>query len=164
MMRDLAEKYYLEDNCNCAEALLHTVNDTCGLGLRQEDFRLVGAFGGGFGCGITCGALAGAMAALGGMVIRDRAHATEGFKGLCAAYVSAFADKLGDVNCEVLKERYFADGGSRCLRTVQLAADVFEAFARENGIGMERGDVSLREGGTGCAVCGSNPAETVESN
>ena len=80
MMRDMVENYYLEKDYNCAETTLHIINDTYHLGLSDEDFKLVGAYGGGFGCGITCGALAGAMAALGKLTICQRAPATDGFR------------------------------------------------------------------------------------
>ena len=134
MMRDMVENYYLEKDYNCAETTLHIINDTYHLGLSEEDFKLVGAYGGGFGCGITCGALAGAMAALGKLTICQRAHATDGFRDLCGAYVEAFKEKLHNTNCDAIKEEFFLDEERRCLRTVQLAADLFEEFAAQHGI------------------------------
>lgn len=134
MMRDLVEHYYLTEDCNCAETTLHIIDDTYHLHLPPETFKLVSAYGGGFGCGITCGALTGAMAALGYLTVTERAHATEGFKDLCADYVEAFRQKLGEINCAPLKEKYFLDEERRCLHTVQLAADVFGEFTARRGI------------------------------
>ena len=57
MIRELVPKYYLEQNNNCAEALLRAADEALSLGLPPESFRLVAGFGGGFGCGRTCGAV-----------------------------------------------------------------------------------------------------------
>ena len=123
-IHDLARKYYVEQNRNCAESVFLAANEALELGLRAEDAKLIAAFGGGMGCGSTCGALAGAMAILGRCLITSDAHATEGFKERCAALKQAFEQRLGGTDCDVLKPKRFVDGGDRCLETVQLACDV----------------------------------------
>ena len=95
MLKDCIEPYYLTQDYNCAETTLHIIDDQYGLGLAEEEFKLVGGFGAGFGCGITCGALAGGVAALGRLAITGRAHVTEGFRDLCADYCAAFEKALG---------------------------------------------------------------------
>ena len=65
MLRDNVKKYYLEQDYNCAETILRCIDEEYGIGLTEDDFKLVSAFGGGMGCGSSCGALCGAMAALG---------------------------------------------------------------------------------------------------
>lgn len=134
MLKDRIEPYYLTRDYNCAETTLHIIDDQYGLGLSEEDFKLVGGFGAGFGCGITCGALAGAVAALGKLSITRRAHATEGFRELCAGYCAAFEQALGATDCSRIKETYFAGPQTRCLAAIRAAADCFEEFAREQGI------------------------------
>lgn len=114
--------------------MLHAIDEVYGLGLSGKDFKLVGAYGAGFGCGITCGAMAGAMAALGVLAIKGQAHQTPDFGPLCAAYVEAFRKAEGAIDCRVLKPRNFVPE-RRCLKTVHLACDVFEAFVREHGLG-----------------------------
>lgn len=133
MLKDRVKEYYLVNDNNCAETMLHVINDEYGLGLQAEDFKLVGAYGAGFGCGITCGALAAPMAALGKMVITGRAHGTEGFGPLCAAYVEAFKAKQTAIDCKSLKELNFVPG-DRCLKTVFLACEVFEEFVKEHNL------------------------------
>ena len=126
MLADVAEKYFLEGDFNCAESVLLAANDVYALGLDRENcHRLVSAFGGGMGCGLLCGAIAGAMAALGQAAVKGRAHVTEGFKELCAGMVSEMKAALGDVNCEVIKPQLFVEG-RRCAETVRRAADVLE--------------------------------------
>ena len=126
MLADVAEKYFLEGDFNCAESVLLAANDVYELGLDRENcHRLVSAFGGGMGCGLLCGAIAGAMAALGQVAVTERAHVTDGFKELCAGMAQEMKDALGNVNCEVIKPQLFVEG-RRCAETVRRAADVLE--------------------------------------
>ena len=126
MLADVAEKYFLEGDFNCAESVLLAANDVYELGLDKENcHRLVSAFGGGLGCGMLCGAIAGAMAALGQVAVKERAHVTEGFKDLCAQTAAELKEALGDVNCDVIKPLLFVEG-RRCAETVRRAADVLE--------------------------------------
>lgn len=138
MLRDNVKKYYLEQDYNCAETILRCIDEEYGIGLTEDDFKLVSAFGGGMGCGSSCGALCGAMAALGLLTVNTRAHATDGFKDTCADLVEAFRNKLGNTDCSELVKVYKKDD-VRCLETVCLAADVFEEFYNtyiaENKIG-----------------------------
>ena len=62
MLRDYYSKYYLEQNYNCAEAVLRAANDYYGLGLHDTDMILVGAYGAGIQCGSSCGAVLAAAA------------------------------------------------------------------------------------------------------
>ena len=85
------------------------------------------------GCGMLCGVLAGSMAALGRLAVNGRAHATENFGPLCAGLFEAFKARLGSVKCEELKAMYRNDE-VRCLKTVELGLEVFEAYAKEKGL------------------------------
>lgn len=133
MLKDKAYKYFIEQDNNCAESSLRAINEEYGLGLKDEDMKLVSAFGGGMGCGETCGALCGCMAALGSMAVDGRAHATEGFSAKCGQLYAQFVEKLGSANCLELKKLYRNDE-TRCLKTVELGLETFEAFAGENGL------------------------------
>ena len=126
MIRDYTSKYYLDQNCNCAETVFLAASEALNLGLTLEDAKLICAFGGGMGCGSTCGALAGAMAILGKCMVKDRAHTTEGFKESCAALKEAFEARMGSTFCDDIKKKNFNEK-ERCLLTVQQAADVLEA-------------------------------------
>ena len=126
MLADVAEKYFLEGDYNCAESVLLAANEVYGLGLDCENcHRMVSAFGGGLGCGLLCGAIAGAMAALGQEAVNTRAHVTDGFKALCADTAEKMEAALGGVNCSVIKPALFVEG-RRCAETVRRAADVLE--------------------------------------
>jgi C_GCAxxG_C_C family probable redox protein len=126
MLADVAERFYVDGDFNCAESVLLAANKAYGLGLDPDNcHRLVSAFGGGMGCGLLCGAIAGAMAALGQEAVNTRAHVTEGFKELCAGMAAEMEAALGGVNCSVIKPALFVEG-RRCAETVRRAADVLE--------------------------------------
>lgn len=133
MLKEKAEKYYLEGDYNCAEAILRAANDAYALGLDDAALRLVGGFGDGMSRGEVCGALSGAMAAIGALMIESRAHATPGFKETCAQYVARFEERLGGIDCRDLKPKY-AREGCRCVDAVALGAETLEEFLREHGI------------------------------
>ena len=120
---------FLEKDCNCAEAVLLWGNERYGLGVAPEDVKLVSGFGGGLGSGENCGALLGAMAALSKMLVRERAHATPGFREACAELVDRFRAGLGSIECEELKERYRRPD-VRCLYVVERAAAVLDGYVQ----------------------------------
>ena len=126
MLADVAERYFLQGDFNCAESVLLAANEVYELGLDKDScHRMVSAFGGGMGCGLLCGAIAGAMAALGQQAVTERAHVTDGFKDLCADTAAKMQEALGSVNCSDIKPELFVEG-RRCAETVRRAADVLE--------------------------------------
>ena len=127
MLREIAAKYYLNGDYNCAESVLLAANEEYGFGLDKEKCHyLVSAFGGGMGCGLLCGAIAGAMAALGQESVNTRAHVTEGFKDLCAETAGKLEAALGSTECAQVKPAFFCEG-TRCLGAVKAACAVLEA-------------------------------------
>ena len=126
MLCEAAEKYYLGGDYNCAESVLLAANEVYGFGLDMDScVKLVSAFGGGMGCGKLCGAVAGAMAALGFTAVTGRAHATEGFKDLCADTAAKLEAALGSTECARVKPAFFCEG-TRCLAAVKAACAVLE--------------------------------------
>ena len=120
---------FLDGNYNCAETLLLLANERYGLNVSPEDVRLISGFGGGMGCGENCGALVGAMAALSKALVRDRAHATPGFREACTGLVDRFRADLDSIECTELKERYRRPD-VRCLYVVERAAAVLDEYMR----------------------------------
>ena len=120
---------FLDGTYNCAETLLLWATERYGLNVSPEDVRLISGFGGGMGCGENCGALVGAMAALSKTLVRDRAHATPGFREACTGLVDRFRADLGSIECTELKERYRRPD-VRCLYVVERAAAVLDEYMR----------------------------------
>lgn len=133
MLKNRAYEYFITKDHNCAETSLLAASDEYGLDIGPEEMKLVSAFGGGMGCGKICGVLAGSMAALGKLAVNGRAHATQDFDSLCAGLCEAFKAGLGSTECAELKPMYRNDE-VRCLKTVELGLDVFEAYAKEKGL------------------------------
>ncbi len=127
MLRDIIREYYIEKNFNCAESLFLASNKYYNLGLDEKMAEIVTAFGAGMGCGRTCGALCGGLAILGRMIQLER----DPFHELCTNLVETFEKTLGTSSCNDLKSIYRNDE-VRCLKTVELAADIFEKFINEN--------------------------------
>ncbi len=121
---------FLDKDYNCAEAVLLWADERYGLGVAPEDVKLVSGFGGGLGCGENCGALLGAMAALSKALVRDKAHATPGFKETCAGLVDRFRADLGNIRCTELKEKYRRPD-VRCLYVVERAAAILDKYMQE---------------------------------
>ena len=121
---------FLDKDYNCAEAVLLWADERDGLGVAPEDVKLVSGFGGGLGCGENCGALLGAMAALSKAQVRDRGHATPGFKEACAGLTDRFRADLGSIRCTELKEKYRRPD-VRCLYVVERAAAILDKYMQE---------------------------------
>ena len=121
---------FLDKDYNCAEAVLLWADERYGLGIAPEDVKLVSGFGGGLGCGENCGALLGAMAALSKAQVRDRGHATPGFKEACAGLTDRFRADLGSIRCTELKEKYRRPD-VRCLYVVERAAAILDKYMQE---------------------------------
>ena len=126
MLKEHATHYYLEDNCNCAEAVLLAANAEYNLGLNDDVCKLMGGYGGGVSCGSTCGALLGAIAAYGVMKMGRRAHETYGFDKACGDLARDFMARMGEINCSALKKVH-ANETQRCLKSVLVACDVLES-------------------------------------
>ena len=121
---------FLDQDHNCAEALLLWADEKYGLGVAPEDVKLVSGFGGGLGSGENCGALLGALAALSKALVRERAHATTGFGATCAGLVNRFRAELGTIECTELKEKYRRPD-VRCLYVVERAAAILDEYMQE---------------------------------
>ncbi|MFI3169177.1 MAG: C-GCAxxG-C-C family (seleno)protein [Faecalibacterium sp.] len=133
MLKEVAQKYYLSQDYNCAEAIVLAGNELYGLGLDPQDVFLLSGFGGGIGCGKTCGAVAGSIALLGRLQLKQRAHETPDFAKNCAAFIAAVEAEYGSADCAVLKPKFMRPE-TRCFGTVEAIADVFEAHLTKCGI------------------------------
>lgn len=135
MTRDRIYDYFISKDYNCAEAILHALDDEYHLGVPREAFKLVGGFGGGMACGRACGALCGGCAAISFRLIEERAHATPELKAEVSAFAEKFVDRFGSDACSELVKTYKKEG-TRCLDMIRMAADLAdECFA-----GMEEGE------------------------
>ena len=128
MLRDIALKYYLEQDYNCAESILRAANDKYSLGLSEETFHALGGFGGGCCSGRLCGACAAGVAAISAKYIKTRLHADETAKERVSLFMTDYIKSMGSDLCDELKKKYYDEKleSGRCRRTVELAADLLE--------------------------------------
>ena len=131
MLKDMATRCCKEKGCNCGESTLLAASEQYGLGLTEEDAKLMGGFGGGLGSGLTCGALLASASVLGKLVLTGPAHSCPGFRKLCGEYAAAFKETMGGTNCAELRPVYFVRGEG-CVRAIQKNAELLEAFIEEH--------------------------------
>lgn len=129
-MSDRLRYYYLENDYNCAEAVVRAANDDYQLGIPEDGLKLLSGFGGGMCCGKTCGAVCGALAILSQRIVEGKAHATDGFKEKCAGLVGKMEQALETVTCEQLKAKHFKDD-THCYEVVETAYGVLAAYLKE---------------------------------
>jgi C_GCAxxG_C_C family probable redox protein len=125
MLKEKAGYYYGTMGKNCAEGLLLAANEVYNLGISDTDVALFAGFGGGMGCKSTCGALSGALGVL-SKLYGER----EDFRELCGEFVVKFEQKLGSTVCQELEDKYRTEE-TRCVTTVELAAEALEQFITE---------------------------------
>ena len=135
MLRDRARRYYLLEDMNCAETILCAANAEYGLGLDATGLKIMAGFGGGMSVETACcGALSGAIAAISVRFTKTRAHENPEVKDLCKAYLTAFVDKHGVMDCLPLKELYRdSDERFRCMPVIELAAVELEEIMNKVG-------------------------------
>lgn len=123
MTRDRIYDYFINRDYNCAESILHALNDEYGLGITEEGFKLIGGFGGGMACGRACGALCGGCAALSSRLIREKAHVTPELKDTVSGFAEQFVSRFGSDACGELVKTYKKED-VRCLELISMAADL----------------------------------------
>jgi C_GCAxxG_C_C family probable redox protein len=127
MLETVALKYYLEQNMNCAEAILYAANEYYNLGLDEMNFKMVGGFGGGFCCGSLCGAMASSISVISLKLIQAKANETPGIWDKCENFIELCKEKNGSELCKVLKEANY-DTEKRCFKVVGKVAALLENY------------------------------------
>ena len=131
MLKDYTEKYYYDQNYNCAETLLHAANGYYGLGLENREMKLAAGFGGGMQTGNICGCVLSAIRIFSMKYVEAKAHESEDIKPLTQLFLRRFREALnGSLLCRDLKAEYFRPE-TRCYATVQAACDVLEDVLKE---------------------------------
>ena len=103
MLKDVYQKYYFEQNYNCAETLLRAANDYYDLKLHDRDMIMVGAYGAGIQCGNTCGAVLAAASVLSMKYVEAKAHESEDIRPVVMKLMRKFNAKYGSTLCKDIK-------------------------------------------------------------
>jgi C_GCAxxG_C_C family probable redox protein len=130
MLKDVYQKYYFEQNYNCAETLLRAANDYYDLKLHDRDMIMVGAYGAGIQCGNTCGAVLAAASVLSMKYVEAKAHESEDIRPVVMKLMRKFNAKYGSTLCKDIKPQSFKPE-YRCKMTVETACDILEETIAE---------------------------------
>ena len=130
MIMDAAGMWYRDKDRNCAEALLCAGRDCYQLELSSEALRAAGGFGGGMGIGSVCGALTGSLMVMGPLFVAERSHESEDMKEVRQWFFELAQQRLGSIDCESLKDRYYHED-TKCLEVVRLAAQILHETAEQ---------------------------------
>lgn len=117
------------DELNCSEVALKALGERYNMGLTHEEMKLMAGFGGGT-CGDICGALCGALAAMGKFHVHECAHKNGNFVDSCRDFVAFFREKMGDVTCDVLYEKY-ATEEEGCLETIMRTLELYDEYRKK---------------------------------
>lgn len=126
MLKDCFEKYYYDQNYNCAETMIRAANEYYDLKLHDRDMIMLGGYGGGIQTGNTCGAILAAASVLSMKYVEQKAHESKDIKPVTTALIREFNKKYGSVLCKDIKPQSF-DPQYRCKRTIEAACDILEA-------------------------------------
>lgn len=130
MLKDVYQKYYFEQNYNCAETLLRAANDYYDLKLHDRDMIMVGAYGAGIQCGNTCGAVLAAASVLSMKYVEAKAHESEDIRPVVMKLMRKFNAKYGSTLCKDIKPQSFKPE-YRCKMTAETACDILEETIKE---------------------------------
>ncbi len=130
MLKDIFEKYYYDQNYNCAETMIRAANEYYDLKLHDRDMIMLGAYGGGMQTGNTCGAILAAVSVLSMKYVEKKAHESKDIKAVTTALIREFNKIYGSILCKDIKPQSF-DPSFRCKKTIETACNVLEQVIEE---------------------------------
>lgn len=130
MLKDIAAKYSLEQDYNCAESIIRAANEYYNLGLHERDMMMQAGFGGGIQTASTCGALLSAVSVLSLRYVETRAHESKDIQPTVFMLTKKFQEKYGSTMCRDIKPQSFRKE-VRCLYTISTACDILEEILTE---------------------------------
>ena len=122
--KEAAMHYYETFDMNCAEAVLHGANDVLGLDLKDEDYKLLGAFGAGCGCGSMCGAVAAGVAVIGRMNIGEKTHGGPATQK-AGMFIREVRSRMESELCKDLRKQFYTKE-TRCGVTISKVTEVLD--------------------------------------
>ena len=130
MLKDIYQKYYYDQNYNCAETILRAANEYYGLDLHDRDMIMIGACGAGIQCGNTCGTIIACAAVLSMKYIEKKAHESDDIRPVTTMLIREFNKKYQSTLCKDIKPQSFKPE-IRCKHTIETACDILESVISE---------------------------------
>lgn len=126
MLADLIRNGFgTKEDYNCAEKILYGANQVYGLELSDNSLKMAAAFGGGMGMEATCGVITAGLMVLGMLHTETVAHKSETMRPIANRFLEMYMDKMGSLNCKVLKETYKTDEEG-CYRVIYEGAVILD--------------------------------------
>lgn len=123
---DYLEKYYKENNLNCAEAVFCAALEAWGVEMPKETVKAMAGFGGGMGSGNVCGAVTGGVAALSCAFVEGvGGHTSSKLMDKVRRFLAEVKTDFGSELCSELKPQYFTPE-ERCYQTTCKIAEVLD--------------------------------------
>lgn len=136
-LKEYLNKYYYDQNYNCAESLLRAANEAWDLGIEDRDMILMAGYGAGMQTGSTCGAVLAAIGVLSLRYVKEKAHESPEIRPRVVLFTEAFQRAMnGSTFCHDIKPAYFQPE-SRCIAVVQAACDALETAVSEPIVSVE---------------------------
>lgn len=132
MLKDFFEKYYYEQNYNCAETMIRAANEYYDLKLHDRDMIMLGGYGAGIQTGNTCGAILAAVSVLSMKYVEQKAHESKDIRPVTTELIRRFNMKYGSILCKDIKPQSF-EPGVRCKKTIEAACDILEEVLADYG-------------------------------
>lgn len=125
MLKDVAHKFYFDQNYNCAETIIRAANEYYDLQLHDRDMILLAGFGAGMQTGNTCGTLLSAISVVSMKYVEAKAHESANIHDITVLLTRKFNEKFESTLCKEIKPKFFSPE-IRCKNTVDAACDILE--------------------------------------
>ncbi|WP_066503807.1 C-GCAxxG-C-C family (seleno)protein [Abyssisolibacter fermentans] len=130
MLEELMKKGYgKKEKYNCAQKILYGANEAYNLKLDEKALSLAAGFGGGMAIESVCGALTASIMVLSNL-FKDK-YEKEDFRKIISQFLDTYKNKMGDINCRELKDRYYNEV-VKCDEIIVQAAQLLDYFVKTN--------------------------------
>lgn len=137
MLQELIKNGYGdEQDFNCAETILYGANEAYHLGLDIEALKMSAGFGAGMFIGDKCGALTAAVMVLSHLFTDRVAHNTPKLTDLVKELFERYREKMGEVDCTPLKEKYRTKENGCHIVIYEAAVILDDIVSREKNKGI----------------------------
>ena len=130
MLKDIYQKYYFDQNYNCAETIIRAGNEYYKLDLHDRDMIMLAAYGAGIQSGNTCGAILAGASILSMKYVESRAHESQDIRPVVLKMMQRFNAKYSSTLCRDIKPQSFSPE-IRCQKTIEAACDIIEDVINE---------------------------------
>ena len=124
MSKEKTNKYYLEENFNCAETILLLSIEEYDLPVKKDQVRILKGFGGGMYKERTCGVVTGGIAVL--SLLYDSEH----LKNKVIKFQDLVQEHFKSLDCDKIKTSH-RENSIRCAGVINDAFTILRSIINE---------------------------------